>query len=62
MVGLRRPVHSSIIPISWVSMIKIHSEEDSDSSDSFMDEVSEGPFTEAGEDLVIEPRPTPEES
>ena len=30
-VGPRRPVHSSIIPMGWISMIRIH--EDSESQD-----------------------------
>jgi hypothetical protein len=27
-VGPRRPIHSSIIPMGWVSMVRVHNDED----------------------------------
>ena len=62
MVGPRRPVHSSIIPIGWVSMIKIHSEEVNDSSESLLDDISRKPTTEAGEETMTRPELLPEDA
>lgn len=42
MVGPRRPVHSSIIPMGWISMIRIHEDEGGTNFVSFVpDEHSE---------------------
>jgi hypothetical protein len=41
MVGPRRPVHSSIIPIGWVSMVRIHIDEDTESETSLIEELDE---------------------
>lgn len=38
MVGPRRPVHSSIIPMGWISMIRIHEDEHSNNFVSFVPE------------------------
>ena len=38
MVGPRRPVHSSIIPMGWISMIRIHEDEQSSKFVSFVPE------------------------
>lgn len=42
MVGPRRPVHSSIIPMGWISMIRIHEENNSSSFVSFVPEEDSG--------------------
>ncbi|TFH10822.1 MAG: hypothetical protein E4H14_01845 [Candidatus Thorarchaeota archaeon] len=47
MVGPRRPVHSSIIPMGWISMIRIH---DDSQSSSFVSLVPE----EDSEDNEVE--------
>ena len=38
MVGPRRPVHSSIIPMGWISMIRIHEDDQGSKFVSFVPE------------------------
>ena len=38
MVGPRRPVHSSIIPMGWITMIRIHEDENCSNFVSFVPE------------------------
>ncbi|MFX1482812.1 MAG: hypothetical protein ACFFCP_06435 [Promethearchaeota archaeon] len=37
-VGPRRPIHSSVIPMGWVSMIRIHDDDDSIQMMSLLEE------------------------
>ncbi|MGY5871425.1 MAG: hypothetical protein RTV72_04190 [Candidatus Thorarchaeota archaeon] len=41
MVGPRRPVHSSIIPMGWISMIRIHEDSQASRFVSFVPEENE---------------------
>ncbi|MHA1934070.1 MAG: hypothetical protein ACW97A_02195 [Candidatus Thorarchaeota archaeon] len=36
-VGPKRPVHSSVIPMGWISMIRVHGEGDSKSIEDLID-------------------------
>jgi hypothetical protein len=40
-VGPRRPVHSSVIPMGWISMIRIHNDEDGANIVSLVSEEGE---------------------
>jgi len=52
MVGPRRPVHSSIIPMGWISMIRIHEDEHGSNFVSFVpEENSEKNETEVSRNM-----------
>ncbi len=36
-MGPKRPVHSSVIPMGWVSMIRVHGEGDSENIENLID-------------------------
>lgn len=43
-VGPRRPVHSSVVPMGWISMIRIHGDRDSADMVSLVCEEESGPI------------------